>query len=90
MLAWSRFCKHGDGADTFDPHNMVSVTSRPREYFLLFLRQFRVAEAARRRKGPSPKILDSDENFKPYIGQEVHYHMVYSAYHTELDLQICN
>ena len=53
--------------------------------------------------GPPPKSLDSDENFKPNIryfvafwiktvllGQEVHYYMVYIAYYTELDLQICN
>ena len=74
-------------------------------------------------KGPSPKSLDWEENFKPnihyfvtilkfvaiyapfwnlwakkcfyesktvFLGQEVHYYMVYIAYYTEFDFKICN
>ena len=77
----------------------------------------------RRCGGPSPKSLDSDENFKPqhalfccillrfvaiyalygnlwpnkvlfgsktvFVGQEMHYCMVYIAYSTDLNLQKC-
>ena len=43
---------------------------------------------------PALKSLDSDEDFKPeqtvFLGQEVHYYMVYIAYFTELILQICD
>ena len=82
----------------------------------------RVASCAGAR-GPPPKSLDSDENFKPehtlfcrelrfvaiyalfgdlwakkvpfgsktvFLGQEMHYYMVYIAYFTELILQICD
>ena len=48
-------------------------------------------------RGAPLKSLDSDENFRPehtlsktvFLGQEVHYYMVYIAYFTELILQIC-
>ena len=76
--------------------------------------QSMVAEVVRRHEGPSPKSLDSDENFKPghtlfcrdlrtfwrplakksaflvFLRQEVHYYMIYIAYFTELNLQICD
>ena len=58
----------------------------------------RVAEVAREHGWHPLKSLDSDENFGPehtlsktvFLGQEVHYYMVYIAYFTELILQICD
>ena len=83
----------------------------------------KVAEVVQGHRGPPPKSLDSDENFKPdyalfcrelrfvaiyalfedlwakkclfgsktvFLGQEVHFYMVYIAYFIELNLQICD
>ena len=110
------YCGRGDGSDFSVEVDQVATSEqllrKNVDFSSLFLRLTRlkifrigVAEVGRWHGGPTPKSLDSDENFKPehtlFFSQkqcpfgpntvkEVHYYMVYSAYFTELNLKICD